>query len=103
MDDEKTFVVTRPFFRQRGIQLPAGCGLSVRPGTGNWLMMPAKVVGIASEAGGIEVSEADTENGCCCCGFSSCRWLPRVDARVLRPGTEDAEVLLLLVTRFWGT
>lgn len=100
VDDKMMFVVTRPFFRHRGFQLP---GVSVRPGTGNWLMMPAKVVGIASEAGGIEVSEADTETGCFCCCFCSCcscRWLPRVDARVLRTGAEDAEVLLLLVTRF---
>jgi len=98
MDDKKMFDVTRPFFRHRGTQLPAGCGVSARLGTGNWLMMPAKVVGIASEAGAIEVSVADTETGrfCCC----SCRWLTRVDARVLRAGEDDTEVLLLLVTRF---
>ena len=78
----KTFV-TRHFFWRRGIQLPAGCGVSARPGTGNWLMMPAKVVGIASEAGDVEVSGADTEAGCCCC--CSCRWFSRADARVLRP------------------
>jgi len=62
-------------------------------------MMPAKVVGIASE---VEPGADAESSRCSCC---SCRRLPRVDARVLRVEADDAEVLafvLLLVARFGG-
>ena len=79
---------------------PPGCDVSTRPGTGNWLIIAAKVVGIASEAEVIEILEADAET--CCC--RACRLLPRA-VLVLQLEADDAQVLaltwvLLLVIRF---